>query len=83
MFAPRAQGLACLEQLRGSWCLADATLAWFWGAAWPCSWCPIADREVKDLQDQGMGAPWQRQIWQCQSKQRVQVRFTVKGKTNY
>lgn len=53
------------------------------GSARPCSGCPTAGREVKDLQGQGMGAPWQRRSWQCQSKQRLQVRFTVKGKTNY
>lgn len=56
---------------------------WVFGSARPCGGCPTAGREVKDLQGQGTGAPQQRRQWQCQSKQRVQVRFTVKGKTNY
>lgn len=56
---------------------------WVLGSAWPCSGCPTAGTEEKDLQGQAMGAPWQQRSWQCQSKQRVQVRFTVKGKTNY
>lgn len=76
----RAWPIKSNEEVPGAWQMPP----WLGpGACLALQWCPRAGRGVKDLQGQGMGASQQRQSWQCQSKQRVQVRFTVKGKTNY
>lgn len=72
-----------MKRFPGDWQMPLTPWLGPWGAAGPHRGCPMAGREMKDPLGEGMGAPRQRQGWRYRSKQQVQVRFTVKGKTNY
>ena len=47
------------EEVPGAWQVPLTPWLGPWGAAWPCSGCPTAGREVKDPLGEGMGAPQQ------------------------